>query len=63
MKQQETPSLDEEFQTQYGIDPTTLNNLKRTQASYKNRGIDMSLEEVLDMEIGIDHQLNNRQYN
>ena len=36
----------EQFQAQYGLEPTTVENLKLSQAAYKKRGIEMSLEEV-----------------
>lgn len=46
------PTEEEEFQSQYGIEPTMLENLKATQQQYKDLGVAMSLEQVYEFEIG-----------
>lgn len=43
---------EEEFQSQYGVEPTMLQNLKASQAQLAKKGISMSLEEVYEFEIG-----------
>jgi hypothetical protein len=46
----ETLLSEEEFQAQYGLEPTTIENLKHSQAAYKKMGVEMSLEEVYFLE-------------
>jgi len=46
------PTSEEEFQSQYGIEPTVLQNLKASQEQLAKKGISMSLEEVYEFEIG-----------
>jgi hypothetical protein len=46
------PTSEEEFQSQYGIEPTMLQNLKASQEQLAAKGIRMSLEEVYEFEIG-----------
>ena len=46
----ETLLSEEEFQAQYGLEPTTMENLKASQAAYKKMGVEMSLEEVYFLE-------------
>jgi hypothetical protein len=41
---------DEELALTYGLEPTTIENLKASQASYKKMGVEMSLEEVYFLE-------------
>ena len=45
-------NYEEEFQSQYGVEPTMLENLKATQQQYKDLGVEMSLEQVYEFEIG-----------
>ena len=46
----ETLLSEEEFQAQYGLEPTTMENLQASQAAYKKMGVEMSLEEVYFLE-------------
>lgn len=40
----------EELATQYGLEPTTIENLKESQAAYKKMGRDLTLEQVYFLE-------------
>ena len=46
----ETLLSEEEFQAQYGLEPTTIENLKESQAAYKKMGRDLTLEQVYFLE-------------
>ena len=52
MKTQEALLSDEEFQLQYGMEPTMMDNLKESQQDYLRKGVKMSLAEVYRFEIG-----------
>lgn len=41
---------DEELALTYGLEPTTIENLKESQAAYKKMGSDLTLEEVYFLE-------------
>ena len=41
---------DEELALAYGLEPTTIENLKESQAAYKKMGSDLTLEEVYFLE-------------
>ena len=40
----------EELATEYGLEPTTMENLKESQAAYKKMGRDLTLEQVYFLE-------------
>lgn len=40
----------EELAIQYGLEPTTIENLKESQAAYKKMGSDLTLEQVYFLE-------------
>lgn len=40
----------EELALTYGLEPTTMENLKASQAAYKKMGVEMSLEEIYFLE-------------
>jgi hypothetical protein len=40
----------DELALTYGLEPTTIENLKESQAAYKKMGVEMSLEEVYFLE-------------
>lgn len=40
----------DELALTYGLEPTTIENLKASQAAYKKMGVEMSLEEVYFLE-------------
>ena len=44
----------EQLQAQYGLEPTTVENLKASQEAYKKMGLEMSLEEVFFLEFDKD---------
>jgi hypothetical protein len=52
-KQEPEPPKDltsDELALTYGLEPTTIENLKESQAAYKKMGVEMSLEEVYFLE-------------
>jgi hypothetical protein len=48
-KQEPEPTPDELAMT-YGLEPTTIENLKESQAAYKKMGSDLTLEQVYFLE-------------
>lgn len=50
--QSENASSPEEFQARYGLEPTVVANLEAVQPLYRQKGMDLSLEEIYVLEVG-----------